>query len=425
MIKRPYFQFGATLAYKQAPPLKDIITKRMGTGNYNIKRDNFSQSEAKPRNPRFDDYHIKGLEKRGSDRGLGDKTLSELFSVDVPDPSDSVWLAEKRRLITKYEGDGIMPEQIKIELMSHKPLGRDQRKIRKQDNVATSALSFNKKLEEMEQEIREGRAVDSGKLALIEGQLNGILASTSDISSMTQQQLGELANMLEALHIPRTHEEMGLPRIIGTSYYKDNAGIVNMFLLKNAENDANLSLNRPIMGITNKPMSLNSMVSGMGANGDRKLFLDLGKRQMLNIQMLPGVANDIGFENSAIQLSENEWNSLTMSGAEAESVSSEAEAESVSPEEDSVSSNPIFQLSPSPNQSATTPTALNFTTQSPASNTTTTTTQNVREINKLKNKLKQWEANKAKLKAYTNPEGMKRIDRQIKKATKELKDLTG
>jgi hypothetical protein len=326
MIKRPYFQFGAVLQDTTAPPLSDIIPKRMGTGNYQIKRDNFTNSDPKPRNPRFDDFQIAGLEKRGSDKGLGDKTLSELFSVDVPDPSDNLWLAEKQRLTNKYltQPNPLTPEQIKLELLAHKPLGRDQRKIRKRDNVASSALSFRSKLEEMEQEIREGRAVDSGKLATIEGQLNNILSSTRDISNMTQQQLKESAEMLEALHIPRTHEELGLPRIIGNDYYKLKSGIINMFLLKNAENHAVLSLQKPIFGITNKPTNLSSMVSAMGLPNNNKQFLDLGNRVMLNIQGLINLVNDIpeGFNNPAIGLSENELSIVnSSSGASAETPS--------------------------------------------------------------------------------------------------------
>ena len=335
MIKRPYFQFGAVLQDTTAPPLSEIIPKRMGTGNYQIKRDNFTNSDPKPRNPRFDDFKITGLEKRGSDKGLGDKTLSELFSVDVDDPSDNLWLAEKQRLTNKYlnQQNPLTPEQIKLELLAHKPLGRDQRKIRKRDNVASSALSFRSKLEEMEQEIREGRAVDSVKLATIEGQLNNILSSTNDISSMTQQQLNELAEMLEALHIPRTHEELGLPRIIGNDYYKLKSGIINMFLLKNAENHAVLSLQKPIFGITNNPINLSSMVSSMGLPNNNKQFLDLGNREMLNIQGLINLVNDIpeGFNNPAIGLSENEFSVVYPSGAPPETPSNTTSPSVISP----------------------------------------------------------------------------------------------
>jgi hypothetical protein len=130
--------------------------------------------------------------------------------------------------------------------------------------------------------------------------------------------------MLEALHIPRTHEELGLPRIIGNDYYKLKSGIINMFLLKNAENHAVLSLQKPIFGITNKPTNLSSMVSAMGLPNNNKQFLDLGNRVMLNIQGLINLVNDIpeGFNNPAIGLSENELSIVnSSSGASAETPS--------------------------------------------------------------------------------------------------------
>jgi hypothetical protein len=415
IIKRPYYQSGSVLQDMNAPPLKDIIPKRMGTGNYQIKRDNFVEPDPKPRRMRFDDFQLTGLAKRGSDTGLGDKTLSELFSVDVPDPSDSLWLAEKQRLTNKYLNPpnaltkALTLEEIKLELLAHKPLGREQRKIRKRDNVSSSALSFRNKLEEMEQEIREGRAIDTGNINLIRDQLNGILANAEDISRMNQQQLGELSKMLNALYIPRTHEELGLPRFIGASFYNQNSGIINMFLLKNADHDPHLTLDKPIHGLLeNGTNSLASMVSLISRSNNR-YYIDLGNRKLLNKAGLMNMIGDIdgGFANPAVAITEAELNS-SPSGS------------SVSPSQVPLPDSPMVGET----LSFQSPSVGNTTITSPAP--FIDTEERGRMINQLKNNIAELIQKKENLGNINTPAKMKKakkINIQITEANFQIKEL--
>jgi hypothetical protein len=61
----------------------------------------------------------------------------------------------------------------------------------------------------------------------------------------------------------------------------------------------------------------------MGIQNNNKQFLDLGNREMLNIQGLINLVNDIpeGFNNPAIRLSENELSVVYPSGAPPETPS--------------------------------------------------------------------------------------------------------
>jgi hypothetical protein len=260
----------------------------------------------------------------------------------------------------------------------------------------------------MEQEIREGRAVDSGNMNLIRDQLNGILANANDISTMNQQQLNELSTMLEALHIPRTHEELGLPRIIGTSYYNQKAGIINMFLLRNAEHDAYLTLDKPIHGIINNSSnSLASMVSLMSRSNNR-YYLDLGTRKLLNKAGLISLVGDIdgGFENPAVAITEAELNSSSSS-----SIEDGAEAESSSP----VVSNALSFQSPSPSNATITSPALFIDPE-----------ERGRMINELKKKITELSTNKANLGTPNTQRKLNKVKNyniQIKEAKRQLNEL--
>jgi hypothetical protein len=307
VIERIYYRHGDVLPDSEKS--KNIITKRVGFGNYLIQRENFTQSSPKARSPKID--FKSGFGNRGNnDVNLSDKTLGELFAVDVDDPNDKLWLDEKERLILKYEATGLSPAQIKIELLSLKPLGRDQRKIRQTNNIGTSSLSFTKKLEEIEEEIRQNRIYDNGKLVVIENQLNSILSSSEDIGKMTFTQLNELVNLLETLNIPKNYEELNLPRLIGISYYNSKAGIINMFLLKNAEYDSIVSLDRPVYGVRDdNSITLNSMVTSMSRSNNR-LYLDLENRKILTKEMVIRIVNNItgGVDNPSVQITYDELN---------------------------------------------------------------------------------------------------------------------
>jgi hypothetical protein len=299
-IKRPDFISGNTRPSTETFDLK--IPKRVGIGNFTIRRDNFTRPPVKERTPLFNKTEISYTQNIKGKVDLSDKTLSELFDVDIPDERDILWLREKDRLKLFYKNKGFTDNEIKLELQYHKPLGRNQRTIRKRDNIGTSKLSFNNKIDEIEQEIREGRGLDRDRLEVIYQQLNEIMGDISAINNMSNTQLQDLYKLIEKINIPETHEELNLARFVGASYYKKNAGIINMFLIRNSRRDSSLTLNEPIHGTTeNGRNTIATMNASLGSN---RYYLDLHQRRMLNWGQLKNIINDIPnkWENPSVQI---------------------------------------------------------------------------------------------------------------------------
>ena len=130
----------------------DIKNKRRGVGNRTIQRPGAKRAPGIPRSISFNRMSVIGSQNAGIVE-LGEKTLAKLFEVKVPDKTDITWIAEKQRLLKKYQTEGMTLEEAKAEVKMNKPLGREQRTITKQANIAQSGLSTADKLDEISEEV--------------------------------------------------------------------------------------------------------------------------------------------------------------------------------------------------------------------------------------------------------------------------------
>ena len=72
-----------------------------------------------------------------------------MFHVQLDDPTDVTWIAEKNRMVAEYKRRGLSDQDILRELDANKPLGREQRKVSKMQNFNMSNMTVAQKIEEL------------------------------------------------------------------------------------------------------------------------------------------------------------------------------------------------------------------------------------------------------------------------------------
>jgi hypothetical protein len=295
-IARPGFRAGASIVGIRAEKLKKNI--RNGLGNRDITRPNFTASKILPRqHTDFDKLQAMDIANQGEKVRLADETLEALLTVNIPDATDLKWLNEKARLTAQFVVAGMNPVQIARELAVNKPLGREQRTTKGKRNIGEASLSMGQKLDELQQEVKDGRAESRLAQAAMAGHIANILADTQRIDQLTQLQLRGLGAMLARLDLPRTPKQMGLEaRFVDIEFYNGNAGIVNLYFFSALRHDplfvedstpGHLNYLTPIKNFAASDNGLPSvrittMVSAMGRAGRDRRYLDLRSRGILS-----------------------------------------------------------------------------------------------------------------------------------------------
>jgi hypothetical protein len=220
---------------------------------------------------------------------LGEKTLAKLFEVKVPDKTDITWIAEKQRLLKKYQTEGMTLEEAKAEVKMNKPLGREQRTITKQANIAQSGLSTADKLDEISEEVSQGRSQSRVDRALVMGQLRQTIAGVQSIARMTKRELDSLKNLAMRADIPSSHSAMGITeRFVDKDFYDNNSGNINLlfvgklkeFIEKGGTETKDYNINYMVKDFSADPSgmpakSLGQMYKALGRKGPNRRFLDL------------------------------------------------------------------------------------------------------------------------------------------------------
>ena len=311
-IARPAFKLGVVNLNQTAEKLPKNI--RNGLGNYDIERRNFEASEVKPRIAGdFDKLQAIDIETQGTKIQLSEKTIAELFKTKVDDKTDNQWLEEKNRLVALYQARGMTASEIEKELEVNKPLGREQRKITSNQNIGQSSLSVKDKLQEIKQEVVDGRAESRAQQALLIGQLGLIFRDTQAIENFTATQLTDLSQTVARLNLPRSAKQLGIiPRYIDKVNYKLNDGLVNLFLFSNVSSDPNygpnvnqINFTTPINNfkinakVNQKTISFGGMIGALN-QGDS--YLDLEQRGIIDKTQMLAVVNGLvnGWDNPEI-----------------------------------------------------------------------------------------------------------------------------
>jgi len=298
-IKRPAFVAGECCCKNDGPVDISKLNQRNGVGNYNIDRPGFQAPSVRARIAGdFNKLQAIDLETQGAKIQLSEKTIAELFRTKVGDKTDTKWIQEKTRLTALYQARGMTPQDIERELEVNKPLGREQRKITATQNIAQSSLSVADKIDEIRQEVINGRGESRAQQAVLTAQLALIFADTQNIVQFTQQQLNGLTQTVARLNFPKDRVQLGIiPRIIDIDYYNTNRGLINLFIFSNITTDPNYNngINYDIVvynfaggSLTGLPgVNFISMISALdrntlSANGTpQRRYLDLDTRGLI------------------------------------------------------------------------------------------------------------------------------------------------
>jgi hypothetical protein len=175
--------------------------------------------------------------------------------VAVPDPLDTQWLAEKRRITGVLRAAGMSQEDIDQELEINKPLGREQRTINKPSkNIAREGtLTIQAKLDEIKQEIGNGNALSRTQQAQLSGQMAVMLQNSDAVARLTTAELRSINQSLMRLRVPRNYQAVfpGRRVIAGNEqYFTDNKGVIAMFLMSNIPADR--TPNQPVLSWSNR-----------------------------------------------------------------------------------------------------------------------------------------------------------------------------
>ena len=233
-LERDGVKAGTKVAHANASSIENF-NKRSGMGNYYIRRPGFETPAPKARNPiDFNKLQALDIEKFGQKVQISDKSIGEMFEIDVPDSKDTKWLAEKTRLTQFFRDRGLSQEQIDEELRVNKPLGREQRTVSKKKNIAKSNLSTAKKLDEIEEEIKNGQAQSVAERATLTGEIANVLASQNTIARLTRAEIARIATNLQELNVPSDYKIFfGNQRIYDAKDVDANKGLVAIFLMSN------------------------------------------------------------------------------------------------------------------------------------------------------------------------------------------------
>lgn len=319
-INRPAFVAGECCCKNDGPIDISKLNERNGVGNYNIDRPSFLVPPIRARVAGdFNKLQAIDLETQGAKIQLSEKTIAELFKTKVGDKTDTKWLDEKARLTALYTVRGMTPSQITQELEVNKPLGREQRKITTNQNIAQSSLSIQDKIDEIKQEVVDGRGESRAQQALLIGQLALIFADTQAITQFTRQQAVQLAQTINRLNVPQDYRQMGLTaRYIDINYYRANAGLINLYLFSSVASDPNyangagpLNYNTIVYNFTANangipPIMFQSMITVMSQNNNRnpRRFFDLERRGVISKAELDAIVLALpnGWNNPAISV---------------------------------------------------------------------------------------------------------------------------
>jgi len=298
-LKRPAFLAGTVAPIQKRKPHLPP-SKRGGFGNYDIERNNFVASDIKPRlGVDFDTLQSINIGDAVKVE-LGQKSIQELIAVKIPDPQDIQWLAEKARLEAIYKAQGMSDKDIKRELEVNKPLGREQRTIKSTRNIGQAQLTTEQKLDELKQEIAEGRAENQRQQAHMIAQYAILMKDIKTISNLSQNQLADLGASFARLGVPVSHKKLGVePRFIDHKYYVSNAGMVNLLLfskVREQPQDAknyNYDLLVKNFAANTKDglpaVKLTTMIRSLQNKGDRRRFLDLQQGGLISKKQLLAV----------------------------------------------------------------------------------------------------------------------------------------
>ena len=289
-IDRKAFDAGSIYGEKQTAQSISGINRRIGQGNREIIRPAFMSPTIHARLPvDFDKLQAMDIANFGQKVQLGQEQLEQLTMVAVPDPQDTQWLNERRRLMGVFRAQGMSDAQIEQELDINKPLGREQRtnNVPSKNIARQQGLSFKSKLAEIKQEIDNGNAENRNQQAQLVGQMAVMLQNQDAVARLTTAELNSVNQNLIRLKVPKDYRAVFPSRVIAAGndgYFTNNKGITAMFLMSNIPADR--SPNQPILSWNSQNRTYNpvSLLQIYKLGAER--FLDMEQRTIDTVESL-------------------------------------------------------------------------------------------------------------------------------------------
>jgi len=155
---------------------------------------------------------IQALDEKmnGKKISLSDKTLKDMFEVQVPDPEDKNYDAQ----------------------------GRTQRTITKKVNFGQVSKNLNTQLATISTAVAQGRTESESDRATMLLQLTSLLGSITTLETLTANQFDIVTRGLDALNIPKNWQPLFPKRFWTWSQFNTPAytGLIVAFLLSNIPN---------------------------------------------------------------------------------------------------------------------------------------------------------------------------------------------
>ncbi len=260
---------------------------RSGIGNRTIIRPNFIAPPIKGREiiP-FEKLQAVDIEQSGQKVQLGDKTIEKLFKVYINDPTDVKWIEEKNRRLQAGETEE--------DIERNPPMGRPQRKVAKMTNFGAMGLSVQDKIEQLKSAIDQGHSESKTDMANVIAQTAQVLNNMAELRNLTNRGYNELRQLINRLNIPKHWKGMGFEhRIWSLNQYREDAGMLNLFLLSNVKD-----INKPLVimdangNVTGKTNLVN-MPQNLGKTANRpERYLDLQQRAIIPLALAVRLANN-------------------------------------------------------------------------------------------------------------------------------------
>lgn len=260
---------------------------RGGLGNRNMTRINFTAPAVRPRDPvDFDKINAINLAQFGQKVQLSDKTIDDLIRVNIGDPTDYAWIAEKKRLVALGSND--------------LPFGRKQRQIQKRINFGQASLNLEESLDVIRATIDAGRTENTTERQQLGIQIAATLTNMNDVRRMTEQQLRLIIQAVNRLKIPKHWRSAGFQHRLWTSeQFNAEKGPISMFLLANIKPDR--TFNEPLLSRNKRtgaftPVSLLQAYQ-MGSRRGEKRVLDLETATIVDEEFAKDMVKNSGVDD--------------------------------------------------------------------------------------------------------------------------------
>ena len=230
--------------------------RRTGIGNSAIVRNNFEAAPVASRAMRivpFEKLQLQTLASEGVKVALGDKTIEKIINIQVDDPSDAEWIAERARRKALGESD----EQ----LNNKPPLGRPQRKIKRTTLVEQKNLAFEDKLEQLTTAVNAGFASSNADRAKVVSELALLVDRVRSLVNLTRDQVDMITEITEKVQFPKDWRAVAPSRYLTREEFQANKGMLLLYILNKAP-DKNRPINQLGSGLVDLTVLTNRWSSG-------------------------------------------------------------------------------------------------------------------------------------------------------------------